>query len=245
MLKEVGSRDHANIRWRTAIHEAGHLLADHIFRFGPWEVNLATARGAATYSCVVSSSDPRVAKQLAVSLLSGAAAERAAGFDDDETLAGQTSDQARVAGLNLSQSDLQECFEEARRLMSEHRDEILRIATELELRPVTRGPALHQLLGQPLPAGCWFGRVETLSDATVSSALITFDGEFEGVIDADVRVTAASPENADRLRALAGCPELFVTAFRSDEASCSASLNQIQHEKDSTFVLRPFRTMDW
>lgn len=230
----------SELRWRTAIHEAGHLLADLLNHLGPYEVNLATARGAAAYSCVVSATGEE-ALRLAVSLLSGAAAERAAGFDDEETVAGEASDLARLRLLNLTAAELQRCHEEATRFATKHIEEILRIAGALVQQDVTRGGALYRVLQHPLPPGEWLGRLEVLGD-TAANALLVFDGGRDGEIEADVCATPIDTANGLRLRALLGRSDLFLTAINLDDAGCSASIREIQEGEAPYFLLRPFRT---
>lgn len=236
----MSSLDPAELRWRTAVHEAGHLHADLLNHLGPYEVNLATARGAAAYSCVVSATGEE-ALRLAVALLSGAAAERAAGFDDEETVAGEASDLARLRLLNLTDAEHQRCLEEATRVATSNIEEILRIAGELVQQDVTRGGALYRVLRHPLPQGEWLGRLEVLLDLA-PQALVVFDGAPDGVIDTDVCATPVDPANARRLQALIGRNDLLLTAINLDDAGCSAPIREIQQGEGTSFLLRLFST---
>lgn len=234
---------------RTALHEAGHLLADYLLGLGPFEVDLATERGGATFSCVAPH-NTRFRIPLAVSLFSGAAAEREMGFDDEATKTGETSDLHHIEKLKLSSTEHEDCLKTAKELMSTHRERIGRIAEGLGLRTVTRGPDLYRLLDHPLPAGCWFGRVEC--DASGLRALVTFDGPLEEGLT-EVRATALDPHSADRLRDFAGCSGLFMTGYRigsdendeSQEGTCSASLDWIRHQEGLIFVLQRACLPDW
>ncbi|MFT3714038.1 MAG: hypothetical protein QM817_40775 [Archangium sp.] len=227
----------AELQWRTALHEAGHLLADSIFRFGPWEVDLDTPRGGSTFSCVVAPTNLEEKVNLATSLFCGAAAERAAGFDDAETQKGQASDEAKINALGLSANEIRSCSTKADELMLRFRERVQRIAKVLNANTVTRGAALYELLEEEIPPGRWFGRVEVVG-APVSNAVVTFDGEFENGIEVEsFIVTATNAESARRLAALAGHQDLLITGFGANGESCGGSIREVRARANLQFEL--------
>ena len=171
--------------WRAAVHEAGHVVADHRHGFVPYEVALK-GKGAGVTDSRDAWPTPETAFSYGVSCMAGLAAEEVIGVADEKSEEGASGDmwKANQTLTICGTASIEEWRTMARELIEQkaNRCGLIEIAMELAERTKISGEALQVLIDSALDAEAAGQGLrslhESMSEAPYNMALL---GSLEGI----------------------------------------------------------------